>query len=139
MISLDFNKLWNYGTCTAIGLILAATAGCAAQTGAKPASAATPSGLSDLIHTDINAGQKTLEARGYQIVYLSLLAKEQYWWNAGSQICVSLKVKDQEIDALTSINNVECTKRVASVGKVWNGDSDAPASFQSPSMDRERE
>ena len=47
------------------------------------------------------------------IVHSSFLAKEQYWWNKASQTCVSLKIDGTHIAALSTINNAECTKRVA--------------------------
>jgi hypothetical protein len=153
MKSLEFNKLRNYAGCTTIGLILAAVTGCASLIDNLPMVTSAPSDLADLVDTDLDAGRKKLEERGYELVESGISAKEQFWWNEQSKVCVSLEIDDQQIDAINSIDAAECTKRIETShkapekqekpAKLDKADhyvyTDGQAKVNSPSLSAERQ
>ena len=127
--TIRFDRFWS---ALVVALALAATSAWAQ--GRVP-----PSNLADLVNTDFKAAQKTMEAGGWEIVHSSLAAKTQYLWNQDSQTCVSLKIKAKTVGAFTTIENGECTSRVAAARKVFENYADDQSDAHSASLDFERE
>jgi len=123
-------RFGGFGVALIVALAFAATS--------AHAQGQVPADLADLVRRDLDASQKTMTARGWEIVYSSLAKKVQYYWNEGSKTCVSLKLKGKEIEGFTAIDNAECTSLLAEARKVWEGYSNGQASASSPSLDAER-
>lgn len=131
MKKLEFNKLRNYTRSTAIGLILAAVTGCASLTDYLPMVSSAPSDLADLVDTELAAGRKKLEERGYKLVEPGSSAQEQYWWNEQSKVCVSLEIDEQQIDAINSVDAAECTQHIDTSSKAPEP-QEKPAQLERP-------
>ena len=75
-------------------------------------SAATPSGLRDLVGVRGSAGESALENRGYEYVSGSTSddAKISYWWNGKSNDCVMVTTRDGAYAAISSVTAADCGK-----------------------------
>lgn len=80
--------------------------------GATSASAETPSDIRDLVGARAAGGETQLEARGYANVggETGDDRKWTYWWNAGTQTCVTVSTMDGRYEAITTSPPADCRR-----------------------------
>lgn len=84
--------------------------GCLAQ---QPASAQTPSDVSDLIGARAAGGETQLEARGYQFVTTNLVrdTKWSIWWSERQRQCISVATSDGRYASINVVPAANCTAK----------------------------
>jgi len=96
--------------------------------------------VTSLVHTDLAAGTKKMQALGFEIVYSSADRKTQLWWNEAGKTCVSMGIKGKEIDTLSTFDAAQCEQHVDAARRIVYPDyASGQANVNSPTLDEERE
>jgi hypothetical protein len=76
------------------------------------ASAAPPGDVADLVGARGSSGEQEMQSRGY--AYVTMTQGTQYWWNAASRSCVSIRISNGRYQSVNAASASRCGQQATS-------------------------